>query len=824
MSRRLAGVRLPGWLRRVRKPVAIGCGILAGILALVLAILWLLLRGSLAQTHGTVDLPGLGGAVTVTRDAHGVPTIVAKDELDAWRALGFVEAQDRFPQMDFLRRAAAGDLSALVGPAALELDRRRAVFDLRRRARRIYLDASPPERARLEAFALGVNDGLRHLAVRPWPYLLFGQRPAPWRPEDSVLAIYAMGFELQDPYGRRQRSLAALESVYPAPVVAFLMAQDTDWAAPMAGSAPTPPPIPGTRDINFAAAPAPAGVQPRVAPPPPASGSNGFAVAGRFSASGAALLANDMHLGLNVPPVWYRARVEFPAAGLSHGMLSLTGVFLPGVPALVAGTNGHVAWGLTNSEGDWVDLIAVPPPATRTSPAVAATVPLATRSERIAVHGGKPVSLRVTRTPWGPVIGKRADGALLVSHWTLAQPGGINLEFSELEHAQNVSQALDIASRSGIPAQNFVVADRGGNIGWTIAGRIPARRPGCRYDVPRAWAGTNCGWDGWLQPDAYPRIVDPADGYIVTANNHVDETAAGDLIGDGGYADGARAHQIAGDLAALTARGDVTPRDLLAVQLDDRAKFLARWRDLVLAVLRPSALQYHPKRRAFRTAVIDWGGRAAVASVGYRLVRAFRDEVADETFAPVLTRIRSRYKNAELPFASRMEGPLWRLVVARPPNWLNPKYPTWNALFLNAIDAVAERLWKPGAGLREATWGRRNTVHVDNPIAGALGPLGTWLNMPVRELPGDRNMPRVQAPRFGASMRMDVAPGDVVHGVFELPGGESGHPLSPWYKDEYRAWAEGRAEPLAPGPAIAHMRLVPPPLPPTRPPDGATGG
>lgn len=783
-----------------------------GVLVLgVLALLgvYLVLRGSLPQTGGTIRLPGLAKMVVVTRDAQGIPTIIAADELDAWRALGYVEAQDRYIQMDILRRLGGGNLAALVGPGALALDRRRVAFGLRARAEQIYLDAIPGERARLEAFALGVNEGLGRLAVKPWPYFLLRNTPKPWRPADSILVVYAMGFILHPPWNPRSRSLAALRALYPPVVVRFLMSADTRWAAPMVGTVPGSPPVPGSRAINFAAG-TPA--RPGVIAPAPASGSNSFAVAGTYTHGGLPLLANDMHLALAVPPVWYRARIEFPERQAPHYRVILTGVFLPGLPVLVAGNNGHIAWGLTNSGGDWSDLIRVRlkpgDPSTYVTPD--GPQPLVTERTLIRVHGKKPVSVEIEKTRWGPVIGGEKNGSVLVAHWSLAQPGGVNLSFMYLETARRVSQALKIAARSGIPAQNFLVVDRAGHLGWTIAGRIPSRIGGCDYAVPESWASGQCGWQGWLPGDAYPRIVDPPSGFLATANNRVDASAAGAVLGSGRFVDGARAHQIAADLMRLVKRGEVVPKDLLGIQLDDQAVFLARWQRLALSVLRRSALEFHPRRRAFRETLTRWKGRAAVNSVAYRLVRNFRITVAATVFAPILRRLRRRYPGARLPFSNQLEGPLWNLIKARPKNWLNPLFPTWNALFLYAIDKVTARLWKSGSGFTKATWGRRNTVRVDSFFSRALGPFGSWLNMPVLELPGDRFMPRVQTPNFGASMRLVTAPGtSAAAAILELPGGETDNPLSPWYGDEFMAWAKGEPMPLIPGRALTHLRFVP---------------
>ena len=827
------------WLGRHRRywrwPLRIAAGLLV-LAAVAVAVGYFLLRGSLAQTQGTVRLPGLSGTVVVRRDDHGVPTIRAGDALDAWRVLGYLEAQDRFTQMDFMRRMAAGDLSALVGPAALKLDRAHARFDLRARAERIYLDAPPAERARLEAYTLGVNEGLSALSVRPWPYLLMHVRPRPWRPEDCVLVIYAMGWLLQDPTAARKRALAALRSLYPAPVTDFLDAPDAHWASPMAGKPPSLPPIPGTKAIDLSAAPstaaAPAPATARVADlslPRPHPGSNSFAVSAYLSQTGHALVANDPHLTLRVPPTWYRARLIYPAAAASAtSPTTLTGVFLPGMPALVIGTNGHVAWGLTNSGGDWTDLVRVKPIASATAargaePTYATpdgTQTLAVTHDLISVRGQAARAFTSRHTVWGPVIGTAPDGALLVSHWALAQPGGVNLDFMRLDSVRSVQQALALAAHAGIPAQNLVVADDQGHIGWTVAGRIPQRKAGCDYSVPQSWADGHCGWNGWLDPGSYPRIVDPPQGYIATANNRVDATEQAVLaLGSEGFADGARAHQITGDLQRLAQQGQITARDLQSVQLDDRAVFLTRWHDLLLKVLAPSALDFHPRRKALRDAVKAWGARAATGSVGYRLVRLFRSEVVQAVFAPELERLHSRDPGARLPFSDQIEGPLWRLIKARPRNWLNPAYPTWNALLLHAADAVIHRLWRPEGGFAAATWGARNTVRIDNPLAAALGPLGQWLNMPPTPLPGDTNMPRVQTPNFGASMRMVVTPLPSAPGLFELPGGESGHPLSRWYGDEFQAWARGKPTSLAPGAATRTLKFIPwgRPVPATAP-------
>jgi penicillin amidase len=245
------------------------------------------------------------------------------------------------------------------------------------------------------------------------------------------------------------------------------------------------------------------------------------------------------------------------------------------------------------------------------------------------------------------------------------------------------------------------------------------------------------------------------------------------------------------------------------IQLDDRALFLARWRDLLLRVLTPQAVAADPRRGELRDLVESWGGRAAVGSAGYRMVRVFRWVVAREAFAPLTAPCREAdpewsYEES----VNQHEGPLWHLVTRRPLHLLDPKYGSWDELLLAAADRVIALL-APQGPLAERTWGERNTAAIDHPLSGALPVVGRRLSMPPRELPGDDDMPRVQAPDYGATLRMVVSPGREAEGFFQMPGGESGNPISDHYGDLYDAWAEGAATPLLPGETVATLQLVP---------------
>jgi penicillin amidase len=302
-----------------------------------------------------------------------------------------------------------------------------------------------------------------------------------------------------------------------------------------------------------------------------------------------------------------------------------------------------------------------------------------------------------------------------------------------------------------------------------------------------------------------PTLVAPPEGRLWTANNR---TLGGDALkrlGDGGYASPPRAAQIRDQLTTLEG---ATPRDLLAIQLDERALFLARWQKLLLAVLTPGAVAADEQRAELRRFVEDWGARASTASVGYRVVRAFRDRVADFALTPIFApcvQIQPDFDWRHFNY----EPALWTLVNEKPPHLLAPAFASWDALLLAAVDRAAADI-RESAPLARATWGERNRARIRHPFAHILPAfLARYLNAPSDPLPGDRDMPRFQSPSYGASMRLVVSPGREDEGLFEMPGGQSGHPLSPFYLAGHSAWVRGEPAPLVPGETLQTLTLVP---------------
>jgi penicillin G amidase len=826
-SRASASRDREAWKRLLRS-VAVGLIVIAVI---AFSIGWRLLAGSRPRANGRVTVQGLSAPVTIVRDADGVPTITARNRRDLAFALGFVHGQERFFQMDLQRRDAAGELAALVGKAALKVDENHREHRFRALATRQLALLPPSQRVLIDAYTAGVNAGLAHLSVRPWEYLLLDAQPQPWTDADTLLTIDAMFFDLDDNGDDlRELDIARLRAVLPKPLADFLLAPSPRWEAPMQGGPTQAVAMPnaGVFDLRGTALPKVAltNGDRAIAQSDAANdgiGSNGFAVGGALT-GGAALLANDPHLALRVPDIWYRARMRYPDPADPEKTIDLNGVTLPGAPALVIGSNGHVAWGFTNSTGDWMDWVRVlcdpENPSRYQTPDGWAT--LVKHDETIHVKGAPAAHMTVEDTIWGPIMARDTDGTPLALAWIAQDPRAVNLDLMKLETATTVDQALTLAPSFGIPPQNLVVADSQGHVGWSIAGSVMPIRAGFDASVPADWSAPGSGWIGYAMPAQDPRIDDPADSRIWTANQRIVSGDALTLIGDGGYDQGARAQQIRDDLLA---HDHFTPRDLLDIQLDDRALFLARWRKLLLSVLSqcdqmgpgsahapastgPSASC--TRLAALKPFVQDWKARAAVDSVGYRIVRMFHDKVRDNVLAPFAARASAKWKDFRWPSPEVGEYATWTLVTQKPAWLLDPEYKNWNALLTDSAREVADELAELPGPLSSQTWGRCNTARIDNPLSVALpGWLARFFDMPHDELPGDNDMPRVLHPAFGASMRMDVQPGDEAHGILEMPAGQSDNPLSPWFGKGHEAWVHGEATPLLPGPARYRLTLQP---------------
>ena len=540
-------------------------------------------------------------------------------------------------------------------------------------------------------------------------------------------------------------------------------------------------------------------------------GSNNWAVSSSIGKDGRAILASDMHLGLRVPAIWYRAVMDTPC--LDGRKRRLVGVTLPGVPGLVEGSNGDVAWGMTNSYGDFGDIVELVYPKDANDDGESNTylTPDGPRQiERVVEEvnvGGEIQTIEYETTIWGPVV-SRKENRRFVHHWIGDDPDALDTHFFEMENAESTKEAMDVCNQAGILQLNVVVADRQGEIGWTLSGRL-ARRTSGPVRTIQDWSNRE-SWQGYLPPESYPRIENPENGRVWTANNRVVGGAMMKSVGDSGMDQGGRAHQIR---KRLLDQDSFDENELLEIQLDDEALFLARWHNLLLATIdnSPDAVT-----EEFKVEAENWINRASSNSVGYRIVRSFRSNTIEYFFglnrskADTIPRRGAIVEKAgiERYLPLSQEAVVWDLIVEKPKNWLPPEFESWQELLADAA-RNAERAITSSGPIGDATWGARNTSSVRHPLSTSLPFLSAWLDMPSVPLSGDRDMPRVQARAFGASQRMVVSPGYEENGIYHQPGGQSGHPLSPYYRSGYDDWCEGNPSPLLPGPTRYKLKLVP---------------
>jgi penicillin amidase len=584
-----------------------GVGVIALLIAMAAIALFFVVRASVPILDGDKPLANLEKAVTITRDANGMVSITADTSRDAIRALGYVHGQERFFEMDLARRSAAGELSALLGGATIPMDKQKRAHRLRARAAAEFAAAQPEERAWYTAYTAGVNAGVAALAAKPWQYLVLRADPAPWREEDSLLVVAEMYTMLQADGVESRFADIRLRRLLGDKLFDWLRPQGGPWDATLDGITPTMPAMPTADDIDLrkasTATPLVSASMQRQSPAPDSDraeiylGSNNWAVSGMRTADGRAILADDMHLGLSAPGIWFRAQMTFNQNGKP---LRVVGMTLPGVPQVTAGSNGHIAWGYTNNYGQFFDWVVLPKNGAS---------PLTTRAttEMILVKGAESVALEVKETDVGPILKSDAENQYALS-WVLYRSGAMLNGVSGFMFATDLDTAIRFAHNTPMPHQNILIADNVGNIAWTVAGRIPARP---QWRVSR---GTPTPVDqlptGWLDPVKYPVIKNPADGLLWTANSKQLGGAGSEIIGDGGFDLGARAMQIRDRLRETPKH---TEQTLYAIQLDRESRFLKRW--AALAVARGAAPSTPPPLAALVTKLKTWNGAADIDEV-----------------------------------------------------------------------------------------------------------------------------------------------------------------------------------------------------------------
>ncbi len=784
---------------------------------------WMWLRASLPRQSGELAVRHLDAPVDVERDDLAVPRIRARSLEDATRAQGFVHAQERFFQMDMARRAAAGELSALVGPATLDMDREARRYRFRKVARDALNNLTPEHRALLDAYTQGVNAGLDDLPARLPEYILLRADMEPWMPEDSLLAIYTM-FRFLNYTSNWEQTPAVLTDALGPEVAAFLTPEATRLDVPQLiidsdaeAAAMRPLPVPGADLINLRAS-KPAAHSPTHHPPTPRTlaalrdalladgavlGSNNWAVSAARSKHNRAMVANDMHLGLSLPNVWFRVQLEWP----DHRAV---GVSLPGAPGLVAGATDSLAWGYTNVEADVQDLVIIEtnpddPKQYRTPDG---WEQFAEHVEHIAVKGRRDSEdLRIQSTRWGPVIERDHKQRPLALRWTALDPQIANLFILDLLKAKNVDEGVAIARRMFIPAQNVLMADAQGRIAWCIAGHIPTRT-GFTGKHPVSWAapspsGETPHWSGALSDADRPCIIDPPSGALYTANGRTLSLPHARLVSTS-FSPSDRANRIS---ERLHATDTFDEHALHAIALDTLATPMNVWRDLFLSSTSAST---DPLVARMRQSISDWNGHADPDHSAYRALRAFRRELTSTLSAAIKSACADTAPDFNYSWPLSDEAFL-RILESRAPNWLPPgeEWSDWRTFLSVIASRAAARLHESNA--LDATWGDFNRLNVSHPLARGIPFLSDLLSLPNDPLPGSAETVRAQGRSFGASERFVASPADLSAAIFAMPAGQSGHPLSPHYMDGHATWAQGLSVPLLSGAPVHTLRLIPSP-------------
>lgn len=746
-----------GWLRRWL--LGVGLLLLVFVLAAAGVAGWFLF-GSLPKTDGTMTLasPGLAAPVSIARDAAGVVTINARSAGDGYFALGFAHAQDRLFQMEMMRRAGAGRLAEVVGDAAVKSDKLMRTLGLAQQAEAQFADASAELRAALEAYAAGVNAFLaEHGGPLPPEFQLLDLKPEKWRPVDSLLWGRIMAWQLSGNAGQEIVNEGLRGKVDPD-LLRILMRSESNLAG-ITGLGPT------------------------------RSASNSWALAGRFSAGGAPLLANDPHLGFSAPVIWYMARIITPDSHLS-------GATAPGVPFLVIGSNGKVAWSFTTTHSDTQDLfeerISSDTPPRYLTPL--GWQEFEVRRETIKVKDAADIVFDVRVTRHGPVISDLDSERYLGRVFALSWAG-----FAAQDRTPEAFLALNLATDAAAvkqalrdfhaPQQNVVYADTGGRIGFAAAGRVPVRRNISNQSLLPApgWLA-DYDWLGYLVFGALPQIEDPATGRIVTANNDIRPLRYRHFLGqsfDRPY----RHDRIESLLAPLQG---ASLRDMQEIQLDDFSAPLHRFVTTYLPAVSASI----PLDLASELA--GWDGRMepdspaaliAAAWVTATARRVLGGAMGEETWEPwwfwqvdVLEEALRDGRWCDHPTTPHVE---------------NCRDAVRNALS-DALTALRDRY---GTDWKLWSWGATHAVTYRHPVYGRLPRIGDWLT-PVAPAPGDQftvnrggSFPRAGGTEFpdvhGPGLRLVVDMSQPTHPSFALAGGQSGHPLSSHYSDLLQEWARG---------------------------------
>jgi penicillin amidase len=778
-------------------------------------VLWLraVTKAALPVLDGDLHVAGLSAPVVVRRDAHGVPHIDAATQEDLFFAQGYVTAQDRLWQMDVLRRSANGELAEVLGGSLVRHDTVQRVFQFRNTAQRVYAHLAEADRARLDAYARGVNLFIaQHPDGLPPEFALLHYRPKPWSGADSLsIGVAMMAQTLDDHWDSklaREQIAARLHNpkfeadLYP--VGSWRDHPPTGQVVDLTQPHPIPPSHDDDEDDDRS--------QTRSAPHEDIRvlralvglaacadcipGSNEWVIAGRHTTSGKPLLSNDMHLSLTVPNIWYMADLRAPG-------FHAAGVALAGVPFVVAGHNDHVAWGYTALYADVQDIYVEKLDGKGNYQAIDGSwKPLAVDHEVIYVRGGKDVAIDVKSTAHGPLMNPlfTKETRPLALKWTLYDATLNTLPIFQLDTAASCADATAALSSWSSPTLNVVYADDQGHIAYHAVGRVPLRPAGLS-GVPIRDATHE--WQGYIPFESLPNAFDPPSGFLATANSRVTTDNSPNVL-TLEWADPYRAERI---YKMLQGRDQLRPQDMLTAQSDIYSEV-----DQELAHRFAYAIDHtagaDDRLRKAADLMRSWDGRLSTDSGAASVVTRAREALKPIILEPKLGELAGQYLWSESNFA--ME----EIVMHGNADWLPPGYKDWDAALTEAVRRGMDQ-GKAPADVSRWSYGNWHVIDLEHPLAGFLPFVGGIAGTGPQPLSGDTVTVKQAGRAFGPSQRFTMDWSNIDGSTENIVLGESGNPFSPYFRDQWNDYMGGTtfALPFSPEEVAAQtqhtLRLLP---------------
>jgi penicillin G amidase len=770
--------------------------VLVVVIVVALAAGWayLVVRSALPQLDGSLAVKGLSAAVKVTRDGHGVPAIEAASLEDLFFAQGYVTAQDRLWQMDIMRRFGSGELSEILGEGTLAIDREQRILGLRAAARKGLQTASARDRSYFEAYARGVNAFIEaHGSNLPVEFRILKYRPKLWQAEDSIVIANSMVKDLNYyTFGdtlAREKILAKLGPELTADLYVNRSWHDRPPTV-MRGDLNDQENQGDQDDDDEDDGPDNSVTQRRGAAeiwaqhtPEAVNGSNDWVVSGAHTVTGKPLLSNDMHLGHQMPNLWYEAH-------LKSGNVDVAGVTLPGMPYVIVGHNQRIAWGFTNVGPTVADAFIENFNAQGAYQTPQGWQQPEHRAEVIHIKGAPDVTVDVKITRHGPIITELLPGETrqIALRWTLYD--GLHVPFFDVNTAQNWEEFRKAFSQLDAPGQNVVYADVDGNIGYQTTGRVPIRVAG-DGSLPVSGADDAHEWKSYIPFEKLPSIYNPPSGVIATANGRITPDGYPNSISAEWEAPW-RTERI---YHVLESGRKFTAANMLELENDVHSE-----NDLFAAERFVYAIDHaaKPSVRAKQAADLmrNWDGRMLASLSAPTIAVRSAQELRRLLLEP---RLGSAPEDPELAEA----GLNWKtyhwemqtvwlqnVLLHQPKRWLPEKYPNYDELLTAAVEAAVNG---PGAppDLSAWHWGSFNAVEIDHPVLGKIPLVRRWSAPGVQEQSGSGYTVKAVTRHHGPSERFTANLADLDQSTLNTVTGQGGNFLSPYYMDQWKAWYEG---------------------------------